>query len=294
VSATLRFRIAAPPAEHDRLIGELHELGTLGIEEAESASETPVLLAYFESGFSSAGALRALADPGRGIAVAGPEPVPDADWDVEWRRGLAPRRIGALWIRPSWHEAPGVPELAIDPERAFGTGEHATTRLALRLVLESVVPGDRVLDVGTGSGILALGALRLGAARAVGLDVDPVACRAAARNAARNGLELALLCGTPAALRAGARFDLVVANVLWTRIAPFLPRLAALARRALVVAGFLERERDEVEAALRACGLVVVARACEAQGGDDWGALCAAHATARQASSRSPSVSSKA
>ncbi len=294
MSATLRFQIAAPAAEHDRLIGELHELGTLGVEEQESPSGTAVWVAYFESGFSRSKDLRALGDAERGIAITGPEPVPDADWDLEWRRGLAPRRIGALWIRPSWFAAPGEPELAIDPERAFGTGEHATTRLALALLLESTRAGDSLLDVGTGSGILALGALRIGAARATALDADPVACRTAARNAARNGLALALACGTPAVLHAGARFDLVVANVLWVRLAPFVSRLAAHARRALVLAGFLERERAEVEAAVRACGLAVESRASESQSGEEWGALRADHAAARQASSRSRSVSSKA
>jgi ribosomal protein L11 methyltransferase len=294
VSATLRFRIAAPAAEHDRLVGALHELGTLGIEETESAANAPVLHAYFESSFSRAQDLLGLADARRGIAIRGPDAVPDADWDLEWRRGLAPRRIGPLWVRPSWLPAPGEPSLAIDPERAFGTGEHATTRLALALLLEAVRPGDTILDVGTGSGILALGALRLGAARALALDVDPVACRIAARNAARNSLALGLVCGTPAALARGASFDLVVANELHARLAPFNARLAAHARRALVLAGFLERERAEVEDALRACGLSVEARASESQGGEAWGALRATHAAARQDSSRSPRVSSKA
>ena len=159
---------------------------------------------------------------------------------------------------------------------------------------ESTRPGDSLLDVGTGSGILALGALRAGAARATALDVDPVACRTAADNAARNGLALALVCGTPAALAPGARFDTVVANELFVRLAPFVSRLGAHARRALVLSGFLERERDEVEAAVRACGLAVESRASESQSGDDWGALRAGHAAARHASSRSPSVSSKA
>jgi ribosomal protein L11 methyltransferase len=294
VSPTLRFRIAAPIAEHDRLVGALHELGTVGIEETESSAGAPVLEAYFEPGFSRARDLLGLADARRGIAIRGPETVPDADWDLEWRRGLAPRRIGPLWVRPSWLAAPGEPEVAIDPERAFGTGEHATTRLALALLLEGIEPGDTVLDVGTGSGILALGALRLGAARAVALDLDPVACRTAARNAERNELAVALFCGTPAALAPAARFDLVVANELQARLAPFVPRLARHARRALVLAGFLERERRLVEADLRAAGLVVDSQASESQGDDDWGGLRAVHAAARQASSRSLKVSSKA
>lgn len=293
MSAALRFRIAAPVREHDRLLGELHELGTLGVEETESAGGEPELIAYFEPRFSRAGDLRALECAERGVRVAPAETVPDADWELGWRRGLQPRRVGPLWIRPSWFPAAGEPELAIDPERAFGTGEHATTRLALAELAAAIRPGDTVLDVGTGSGILALGALRVGAARATAFDVDPVACRAAARNARRNGLALALFCGTPAALAPGARFDVVVANELFACLAPLLPRLAAHTRRALVLAGFLERERPEVEAALESCGLAVLARNREAQSGDDWGGLRAGHAAVRQASSRSLKVSSK-
>ncbi len=293
MSPTLRVRIEAPPAEWDRLVGELHGLGTLGVEERDSPGAPAALVAYFEQDLSWP-ALRALADAARGVVVREPEPEPDQDWEREWRRGLEPRRVAGLRIRPSWCEPRREPELVIDPEQAFGTGEHATTRLALALALESLRPGDRVLDFGTGSGILALAALRLGARRAFGLDVDPVACRCARANAARNGLALGVWCGSLGALAPGERFELVLANELWSRVAPWLARLAAHAGRALVVSGFLESERAAVVGALEGLGLRAERHASEAQGADAWGALVAVHAAARQASSSSLKVSSKA
>jgi ribosomal protein L11 methyltransferase len=293
VTKTVRVRIEAPSGEWDRLIGELHGLGTLGVEERDSPDAPASLVAYFEQDLSW-DAVRALGDPTRRVTVHEPEPEPDADWERGWRRGLEPRRVAGLWIRPSWCASRGEPELIVDPEQAFGTGEHATTRLALGLALEALRPGDRVLDFGTGSGILALATLRRGASRAFGFDVDPVACRCARRNAGRNGLDLALWCGSLDALAPDAGFELVLANELWSRVSPWLARLAAHARRALVVSGFLESERPAVVGALAALGLDVARREAETQGADAWGALVAVHAAARQSSSRSLKVSSKA
>ena len=274
MSATARFRLVASVALRDVLLAELHSLGCLGVEERESE-----LLAYFVADAPSAPVLALAAD---GVRVIGPEPVPDADWEARWRRGLEPRRVAGLWLRPSWCGTRGAPEIVIDPQQAFGSGEHASTRLAMRLLLDALQPGDRVLDVGTGSGILGLAALRMGAVHALGLDLDPVACRNAVENRARNRLPLALYCGTLDALRADVSCDLVVANLLASRLAPLYARLAAHAGRALVVSGLLAGERDEALASLAGLGLRVEDEASERQSGDLWCALCLAHERARQ------------
>ena len=287
----LRFRIDAPVGTWDVLIAELHELGTLGVEERDDASP-PHLVAWFAEA-SGASPVHALADPERRIAVSQPERVPDADWERRWREGLEPRRVGPLWIRPSWCASHGDPELTIDPERAFGSGEHASTRLALRLLLDALRPDDALLDVGTGSGVLGLGALRLGASAAIGIDIDPVAIANARANAARNRLPLRLVTGTPDALAPASRFDLVAANLLIARLHPLLPRLAAHTRRGLVLSGYLEDERDRVERGTARCGLGVKRRASELQSGDRWCAAWLVHARYLQSSSRSFKVSSK-
>jgi ribosomal protein L11 methyltransferase len=208
-----------------------------------------------------------------GARWLGREPVPARDWEREWRAGLAPRRIGALWVRPSWCPPAGEPELVIDPKQAFGSGEHASTRLALALLLEALEPGDRVLDVGCGSGILALAALRTGAAWAVGFDVDPVACANAVENRRLNALDLPLYCGALDALAPAARFDLVAANLLWSQLESCLPRLLELPGRALVVSGYLAEQRERALARLLASGWICAAEREEVQGGDHWCAL---------------------
>jgi ribosomal protein L11 methyltransferase len=285
----LVFRIAAPADERERLIAELSSLGTLGVEEREAE-----LLAYFKAGSPDAQQVRALADPVRRISVSEATPVPDADWEREWRSGLAPRCIAGLWIRPSFCASAGEPELVIDPQQAFGSGEHASTRLALELLLGCLQPGDTLVDVGTGSGILALAALRSGAARAVGFDTDPIAIVNAVENRARNALPLALFCGGLEALSARARFDVGVANLLLHELVPCLPGLAARTRRALVISGQLELERARLEAALPNADWMCVREATEVQSGETWCARLLLHKDALQRSSSASSVSASA
>ncbi len=278
------FRIEAPAGEAERLLAELGSLGTSGIEERPGAAPASdvVLLAYFAADTAPHAELAALADPARAIAVHGPEPVPERDWEALWRAGLGPRRIGKLWVQPSFAESQGKPELVIDPQQAFGSGEHATTRLALGLVLDALRPGDSVLDVGTGSGILALGALRLGAGRALGFDSDPVAIANAAENRAKNGLPLALFTGTLDALAPAARFDLAVANnLLLHELLPCLDALAARARRALILSGYLAGERARLDGALHGSDWICVRESSEVQSGDRWCARLLHHAAPR-------------
>ena len=157
--------------------------------------------------------------------------------------------------------------MVIDPGLAFGTGGHESTRLALDLLAalpRSLRVGARVLDVGTGSGVLALAALRLGAVHALGIDVDASAVSVARENALRNGLsrELDLVAGTLDGLRP-ASFDLVLANLLKREL---LPLADEIVRRlgpgaTLIVAGLLASEYKEVMAILAAKGLREVGKA---------------------------------
>ena len=268
-SATVVFRIELAATETERWIAELHSLGTLGVEERPGPGAAATLLAYFRGPAARvAPALDALATPG--VHITGPEPVEVVDWEASWRRGLRPRRIGPLWVRPSWCASQGDPELVIDPEQAFGSGEHASTRLALELLASALEPGDRVLDVGTGSGVLALAALRLGAGDALGVDVDPVACACASRNASRNGLKLHLVCGEPAALEPGETFDVVVANLLLGELLGCHREVLGRARRAVVLSGYLAAERGRLDAAISDCGWTLRRELREEQSGDHW------------------------
>jgi len=186
--------------------------------------------------------------------------VPEEDWSEGWKRDLAPFTVGRVFIRPSWVAAgapPGAVEVVLDPGMAFGTGTHPTTALCLA-ALDALLagrPGASVLDVGTGSGLLAIAARKLGAARAACTENDPVALRVAGENATRNGAALELHLTPPDEVP--GRFDVVVANILANTLVELAP---ALARKvapggALLLSGILGGQEEEVRAACESAGL---------------------------------------
>lgn len=198
--------------------------------------------------------------------VAPPETVEAHDWTQAWSEGLQAMEISPrLVVRPSTVSCdlrPDQLELVIDPGLAFGTGTHASTRLALDWIGEldsqdSIGPATRVLDVGTGTGLLALAALRLGAGFAVGFDIDPLAPPEALRWARHNRLAHQFRAFTgPLEALAGPPFELVLANLLRTEM---LPIAAAVTQRVaagglLILSGLLVAERAEVESALAELG----------------------------------------
>jgi ribosomal protein L11 methyltransferase len=254
----------------ERAAAEAFAAGASGIEErsGEGRPGGTELLVYAPAAAAAAVArgLARLADeaPSGALRVSPAEPAPDEDWSVRWRAGLRIVRISPrLAVRPPFLPDEGEPPaLVIDPGQAFGTGGHASTRLALAGLdaLGEMLRGARVLDAGTGSGVLALAALALGARSAVGFDLDPVAVREARSNAERNGFaaRLRLFAGGIDALRAPP-FDVVVANLLRSELLPILPGLASALRErgAAVFAGLLASEQAEVEAALARAGLSI-------------------------------------
>lgn len=200
--------------------------------------------------------------------------VRDLDWLEAWKAQFVPVRIGPFFVRPSWSEVRGSlraqgTEIVLDPGMAFGTGLHPTTRQCLEAVGGIRLEGRTVLDVGTGSGILAIGAARRGAARVVGVDTDPLAVRAARENAERNGVAIEVREGS--ASDVGGTFDVVLANL----VADVLVTIARDLRGrvadggTLVCAGIVTPKEDAVRAAFAAQGLDVTARDQR----DDWVAL---------------------
>ena len=166
-------------------------------------------------------ALRAVLQQFDGAAVAEllVQQVPDQDWNRQWAQSVRPIRIGRrIVIRPSWEpvalQVQDI-EIVLDPKQAFGTGHHATTRMLLEWLEDLIHGGETVLDVGAGSGILAMVALRLGAASALGVECDPVAVDCARDYAKENGFgrELQLVCGTLSDVSGCSRPHLVLANL---------------------------------------------------------------------------------
>ena len=202
------------------------------------------------------------------------EGVEQEDWQNGWRKYYHPMDVGQrLAVVPSWqdYETSRV-KLILDPGLAFGTGGHETTNLCLEVLDERVRGGERVLDIGTGSGILAIAALKLGAAVAEGVDIDPVAVRTAGENAALNGVadKLTVLVGDLSD-KASGKYDIITANIVANAImalAPPGPGPVAESpsdvqgRRpddaVFIASGIIDSRKDEVIAALEAAGLAVL------------------------------------
>lgn len=177
------------------------------------------------------------------------EAVAERDWVRETQAQFDPIRISAqLWVVPSWHTPADPPAITItlDPGVAFGTGSHPTTRLCLRWLERHLHGGETVLDYGCGSGVLAIAAMKLGAAHAAGVDIDPAAVRAAKDNAGRNRVACEFSeSWAPLEFEA----DIVVANILANPLKLLAPLLAGYVRAGgrIALSGILEHQREEVE-----------------------------------------------
>jgi ribosomal protein L11 methyltransferase len=210
------------------------------------------VVALFDSATDVDGAVRAAAAENSLTAPAYETyPVADEDWVRKTQSQFGPIEIAAdFFIVPTWSEVPraGAHILRLDPGLAFGTGSHPTTRLCLRWLRETIRGGESLLDYGCGSGILAIGAAKLGAASVVGVDVDPQAIRAGTANAARNGVAASFVM--PEGLGPG-RFDIVVANILANPLVLLAPALCARVADggAIALSGVLAGQTEDVLAA---------------------------------------------
>jgi ribosomal protein L11 methyltransferase len=214
-------------------------------------------------------------EPDRAITINN---LANQDWNAQWSRLVEPIRIGRVVIRPSWKAVvlnPGEIELILDPKQAFGTGHHATTQLLIEWVQEVVTPTDRVLDVGTGSGVLAMVAIRLGAAEATGVDFDPVAIDCACDYAQINGFDhrLTLSVGNAKGEPWHDAFapTLVLANLDRQTLLDAGETLCTYAAGGarLLLSGLLLEQRAEIEAAYASRGVYLKA----ARARDGWVAL---------------------
>ena len=220
---------------------------------AQSWSRSRVVALFGdEAQARDAARLLALQDFWSGCEVAAIAPVPEQDWVRLTQSQFEPVPITpAFWIVPTWHAVPdgAAQVIRLDPGLAFGTGTHPTTRMCLRWIAAHPPRGQRVLDYGCGSGILAIGAALHGAASVDAVDIDPAAVQATRDNAAANGVEL--LAGLPDA--AQGVYDTMLANILATPLKVLAPLLAGHVAPggALVLAGVLARQTAELQAAYR-------------------------------------------
>ncbi len=262
ISISLRIK-----PEYADILGEaLIARGSAGVWE----SEPGWLTAYFPAG-ADPRAVKALLEDmsvsfGQGDCVI--SPVSDQDWIATWKASVSPLRVTPrLTIVPSWRgyaEGPGERVVILDPEMAFGTGHHETTRMCLELLDERLQRGDRptVFDLGTGSGILAIAAAKLGAGPVVASDIDPLACETAARNVTANDAsDRVSVVDAEQAHRLGP-YDLIVANLTADDLITLMPdiegRVAPTGET--ILSGILLARETGVTESLAAHGLGVVER----------------------------------
>ena len=249
--STWVLHVAADLDEVNRHWADLSAADMLGAAEVDGGTDV-----YFP---------RRVAD----LALTGAwEEIPDRDWHTRWREGLTPVRAGRWTVTPPWHATGAIDELVIDPGQAFGTGHHETTVACLRALDETALEGRRVLDLGTGTAVLAIAAARRGA-RVVAVDIDPLAIDAARANAARNDVPIDARLGGIEAVD-GERFDVVVANLdsaTLTRLAVGLAGALSDAGE-LIASGVGNPRAAQVAGALRAAGLETVTTI-----GDEWALL---------------------
>jgi ribosomal protein L11 methyltransferase len=205
------------------------------------------------------------------------EELSDQDWNRQWAESVRPIRIGRrIVIRPSWEpvalQAHDI-EIVLDPKQAFGTGHHATTRMLLERLESLIHGGESVLDVGTGSGILAMVALRLGAASAFGVECDPVAVDCARDYAKENGFGSAfeVRCGTLHEVQGTLRPDLVLANLDCQTLLQLCERLTQYASHGarLLLSGILIEQEQEIAERFSRAGAMV----CQRREQEGWVAL---------------------
>jgi ribosomal protein L11 methyltransferase len=275
--------LLAPPDELEVLAAELFELGALGVELQEPGMPlmpgTPELpagrgraIAHFDVRSDAAVAAQTL-------GTEPPVEIAAQDWSVAWRAHHRAMKVGPRsWVVPPWEQPPGDTKppaasmvspsrvvVTIDPGMAFGTGSHPTTSLCLEACDELLAarPGADVLDVGTGSGVIALLAVRLGAGRVVGTENDLVALQAARDGAAQNGIapdRIEWLMQDPSEVP--GQFGIVIANILLNTLEELAPQIAAKVAPGgrLVLSGLLAEQGDAAERAYLAQGLRAVSR----------------------------------
>jgi ribosomal protein L11 methyltransferase len=266
----IRLAVRCPPDQADLVLAELTVLAPNGVEEERGPGYVEYAIYGGEGELPELGEIDAVV--GEGTVEVSATEIPD-DWADRWRDFHKPLLVGGrLWLRPSWEDPrEGAVDVVVDPGQAFGTGAHPTTRLCLELLLELKAAGEAsgsLTDLGTGSGVLAIAAAKLGWGPIHAYDHEPPALKAAATNAAANGVEITL-----ERLNLRERLPPLAPTVVANMTSPILRavagQLATDEPRTLVCSGLLPSELDEAATFFARVGLTEAQRRCDG----DWAAL---------------------
>lgn len=267
----IEISIPCREQERDPLVGQIARLGCMGFLETDAG-----LLCYFDQGTWNDEKMQILA------GLLPPEMHPDIreireeNWNERWERSIEPVEVGSRFaVVPSWcryANSGGRIVISIDPKMSFGTGHHESTRLAITLLERHFHPGWTLLDVGTGTGILAIAAAKLGAKGATGIDTDGWAVSNARENVIANGLEdKVVISDEPVRTFSGRSFDCIAANLSYAVISDLLACLHELLRPGgiLILAGLLSTDRSSMTRDVAGAGLMMMDECSE----NEWIAL---------------------
>jgi ribosomal protein L11 methyltransferase len=271
---TIEITLSVPILEHDRFIGWLDDRAT-GFQQTDAT-----LTAYVPADDWSAALRERLEARLRAdgyVDALSLRLVADRNWNAAWEASVTPVRVGPFLLCRSGLDVPDehadATVLRVDPKRSFGSGHHASTRLTLRLLLDAVAPGDAVVDVGIGTGVLAIAACHLGARRVLGVDTAPAAVTNARANAEQNGVgdRVTVREGSVEAVSADLGADVVAANITLDTILDLLPALRTRLADdgTLLLAGLLTSQRARMLEGLAAHDLTAAQEVSE----DGWWAV---------------------
>ena len=282
----VRFIVSTSVEASEAIANYFFEIDAIGVELKDSTSKTTTIIAYFpldDRVNTRVEKLRKFISllPSWGIesqlTKIDLENVESEDWEQGWKSSYSPQRIGdQLYIAPTWHDVSENQNdivIKIDPGMAFGTGYHPTTRLSLRLIEKTVKPNDIVADIGTGSGILSIASLKLGACRVDAIEIDPSAILVAEENFSNNNVssQVCLYEGDGFCITDGV-YDLIVGNILTKTILPLIPQCISRCNPdgSLIFSGILSTELDLIQDTLEENGFECKQILEEMEGGVVW------------------------
>ncbi|MEX2478730.1 MAG: 50S ribosomal protein L11 methyltransferase [Gracilimonas sp.] len=244
----VELRISLKDDFHELMIAELFDLDFEGFEQEDDVLVATIPTNRFDDSKREE-IEQKLMTFGLGTVILSEKIIAPQNWNEEWERTIKPQTIGKFYVHPTWSEFAGDLgdkfELMIDPKMAFGTGYHATTRVMLEWMPEVIEEGDKVLDAGTGTGILAIAALKLGANLAFGFDIDEWSETNARENILLNEVEnFEVKLGSTEVIPEGEKYDVILANINRNALIELMPELLEHLKEGgkLLLSGLLEED----------------------------------------------------
>lgn len=258
----IKLTISIKNDYHETLIAELSEMDFDAFQQLDNALVTYIPKEQFYVGDRERIEQLLAGLPGNAYVQA-EEVVANQNWNEEWEKTIQAQQVGRFLVKPTWSAATANEDqilLEIDPKMAFGTGYHETTRLMLRWLPEAISGGQRVLDAGTGTGILSIAAIKLGARHVLAFDVDEWSIMNSRENIYLNGVteeKISIRKGSVEVVKQDEQFDVIAANIERNTIVNMLPALAAHLKPGgnILLSGLLKKDQPDIEESLNNCGL---------------------------------------